>query len=152
MAFFFSFLYTMTDKEALMKTVGERIKEVRKALGLSGEAFGKPIGLSRGALSNIERNVNGASDRTIRLICSEYCVDYFWLTEGKGEMFIDDTEFTCSVKLRYRSVSTPCKVNIENEKAYITLEESAFGVATGQLAVFYDGQKVIGSAWIESAK
>lgn len=67
-------------------------------------------------------------------------------------MFIDDTEFTCSVKLRYRSVSTPCKVNIENEKAYITLEESAFGVATGQLAVFYDGQKVIGSAWIESAK
>lgn len=67
-------------------------------------------------------------------------------------MFIDDTEFTCSVKLRYRSVSTPCKVNIENEKAYVTLEESAFGVATGQLAVFYDGQKVIGSAWIESAK
>ena len=67
-------------------------------------------------------------------------------------MFIDDTEFTCSVKLRYRSVSTPCKVNIENEKAYITLEESAFGVATGQLAVFYDDQKVIGSAWIESAK
>lgn len=50
-----------------MKTVGERIKEVRKALGLSGEAFGKPIGLSRGALSNIERNTNGASDRTIRL-------------------------------------------------------------------------------------
>ena len=75
-----------------MKTVGERIKEVRKALGLSGEAFGKPIGLSRGALSNIERNANGASDRTIRLICSKYCVDYFWLTEGKGEMFIDDTE------------------------------------------------------------
>lgn len=75
-----------------MKTVGERIKEVRKALGLSGEAFGKPIGLSRGALSNIERNVNGASDRTIRLICSKYCVDYFWLTEGKGEMFIDDMD------------------------------------------------------------
>lgn len=75
-----------------MKTVGERIKEVRKALGLSGEAFGKPIGLSRGALSNIERSVNGASDRTIRLICSKYCVDYFWLTEGKGEMFIDDMD------------------------------------------------------------
>ena len=41
---------------------------------------------------------------------------------------------------------------IENEKAYITLKEPAFGVAAGQLAVFYDGQKVIGSAWIESAK
>ena len=66
-------------------------------------------------------------------------------------MFIDDKEFSCSVKLRYRSVSIPCKVKIENQKAYITLEEPAFGVAAGQLAVFYDGQKVIGSAWIESA-
>ena len=66
-------------------------------------------------------------------------------------MFIDEKEFSCSVKLRYRSVSTPCKVKIENEKAYITLEEPAFGVASGQLAVFYDGQKVIGSAWIQSA-
>ncbi len=67
-------------------------------------------------------------------------------------MFIDDKDFFCSVKLRYRSVSTPCKVKIENQKAYITLEEPAFGVAAGQLAVFYDGQKVIGSAWIESTK
>ena len=67
-------------------------------------------------------------------------------------MFIDDIEFSCSVKLRYRSVSTPCYIKIENEKAYITLKEPAFGVAAGQLAVFYDGQKVIGSAWIESSK
>ena len=67
-------------------------------------------------------------------------------------MFIDETEFSCSVKLRYHSVSTPCKVKIENQKAYITLEEPAFGVAAGQLAVFYDGQKVIGSAWIENTK
>ena len=67
-------------------------------------------------------------------------------------MFIDDIEFSCNVKLRYRSVSTPCYIKIENEKAYITLKEPAFGVAAGQLAVFYDGQKVIGSAWIESSK
>jgi len=67
-------------------------------------------------------------------------------------MFINDTNFTASVKLRYRSNSTPCKVNIENGKAYIKLKEPVFGVASGQLAVFYDEQKVIGSAWIESTK
>jgi tRNA-uridine 2-sulfurtransferase len=67
-------------------------------------------------------------------------------------MFIDDTSFDCTVKLRYRSTSTPCSVKIENEKTYITLGEPAFGVAAGQLAVFYDGQKVIGSAWIEATK
>jgi tRNA-uridine 2-sulfurtransferase len=67
-------------------------------------------------------------------------------------MFIDDTLFSCTVKLRYRSTSTPCDVKIENDKAYITLKEAAFGVAAGQLAVFYDEQKVIGSAWIEATK
>jgi tRNA-uridine 2-sulfurtransferase len=67
-------------------------------------------------------------------------------------MFIDETLFSCTVKLRYRATSTQCDVKIENDKAYITLKEAAFGVAAGQLAVFYDEQKVIGSAWIESTK
>jgi tRNA-uridine 2-sulfurtransferase len=67
-------------------------------------------------------------------------------------MFIDETLFSCTVKLRYRATSTQCDVKIENDKAYITLKEAAFGVAAGQLAVFYDEQKVIGSAWIEATK
>jgi tRNA-uridine 2-sulfurtransferase len=67
-------------------------------------------------------------------------------------MFINDTEFSCTVKLRYRTTSTPCYVKIENDKVYITLKEAVFGVAAGQLAVFYNGEKVIGSAWIEETK
>ena len=67
-------------------------------------------------------------------------------------MYIEDEEFSCSVKLRYRSVSTPCDVKIENGNVFISLKEPAFGVASGQLAVFYDKQKVIGSAWIEGTK
>jgi len=64
-------------------------------------------------------------------------------------MFIEDKEFSCSVKLRYRSASTPCDIKIENDNVTISLKEPVFGVATGQLAVFYDEQKVIGSAWIK---
>ena len=67
-------------------------------------------------------------------------------------MFVKKTEFSCTVKLRYRSVSIPCKVVIEGNKAKITLKEPAFGVASGQLAVFYDNQKVLGSAWIINTK
>lgn len=67
-------------------------------------------------------------------------------------MFIEDKEFSCTVKLRYRSISTPCDVKIEDDKVYIKLKEPAFGVASGQLAVFYDNQKVIGSAWIKETK
>ena len=66
-------------------------------------------------------------------------------------MFIDDKEFSCNVKLRYRSVSTSCDVKIDGDDVTIILKEPVFGVAVGQLAVFYDNQKVIGSAWIKEA-
>ncbi|OCL89523.1 tRNA 2-thiouridine(34) synthase MnmA [Arcobacter porcinus] len=66
-------------------------------------------------------------------------------------MYINDTKFSCGVKLRYRSNSTPCDVEIIDNQAIIHLKEPAFGVASGQLAVFYDNDKVIGSAFIKSA-
>jgi tRNA-uridine 2-sulfurtransferase len=67
-------------------------------------------------------------------------------------MYIDDVEFDCTVKLRYRQKSIPCSVSIENKKGIIKLKEPAFGVAAGQLAVFYLDEKVLGSAWIKTAK
>lgn len=66
-------------------------------------------------------------------------------------MFCNKKEFDTSVKLRYRTKSVPCHVKIENNKAYIELKESVFGVATGQAAVFYDDSKLIGGGWIIEA-
>ncbi|MFA5454758.1 MAG: tRNA 2-thiouridine(34) synthase MnmA [Sulfurimonas sp.] len=61
----------------------------------------------------------------------------------------DEKEFDTTVKLRYRTKAVPCHVVIKNEKAYVTLKESVFGVAAGQAAVFYDDNKLIGGGWIE---
>jgi tRNA-specific 2-thiouridylase len=66
-------------------------------------------------------------------------------------MFIDDLEFKCSVKLRFRTYSVPCNVKIIDNKAYLVLEDSVQGVATGQAAVMYEDDKVIGSGWIIEA-
>ncbi len=63
-------------------------------------------------------------------------------------MFIDDTEFEASVKLRYRTKAVPCKVYIDNAKATVELQEGVFGVATGQAGVFYDGERLLGGGWI----
>ena len=63
-------------------------------------------------------------------------------------MFIDETEFDASVKLRYRTKAVACHVKIENAKATVELEEGVFGVATGQAAVFYDDKKLLGGGWI----
>ena len=63
-------------------------------------------------------------------------------------MFDDREEFNSTVKLRYRTRAVSCHVKIQKNKAYVTLKESVFGVATGQAAVFYDDNKLIGGGWI----
>jgi tRNA-uridine 2-sulfurtransferase len=65
--------------------------------------------------------------------------------------FNDEKEFDSTVKLRYRTKSVPCHVKIEDDKAYVELEEGVFGVAVGQAAVFYDGDKLVGGGWIIEA-
>lgn len=71
-------------------TVGERIKELRKnILGLSMEAFGEKLGVAKNTVSQWESGKNTISESMIKAICREYNVNYFWLTEGDGDVFID---------------------------------------------------------------
>ncbi len=71
-------------------TQGERVKEIRKALGLSQRDFGSRLGISDTAVSKLEKGDRNPSEQTIKSICREFDVDYFWLTEGIGnEMFIE---------------------------------------------------------------
>lgn len=67
--------------------LNNRIKSIRKALGLSQKDFGKKIGISDTAVSKLENGERNPSEQTLKSICREFNVDYFWLTEGKGEMF-----------------------------------------------------------------
>ena len=68
--------------------MNERIKELRKALNMSGEAFGQRLGIQRASISKIETGIINLTDRNISLICKEFHVNEEWLREGKGEMFI----------------------------------------------------------------
>lgn len=75
-------------------TQNERIKEVRKSLGLTLENFGERIGLKKSAVSLIENGKNSVTDANVKAICREFGVDYIWLTTGYGEMFVDtDDDF-----------------------------------------------------------
>lgn len=76
----------------MIKGIDERIRAIRKDKGLTMQAFGESIGMSKASISGIENGKNGPSEQTIRLICSVYKVDYFWLKEGKGSMYLDDTD------------------------------------------------------------
>ena len=65
----------------------ERVRILRKSLNMSQEAFGERLGVKKAAISKIEKGENGLKEHMIKLICREFNVDYFWLTEGTGEMF-----------------------------------------------------------------
>lgn len=75
-------------------TQNERVKEVRKSLGLTLEKFGERIGVTRGSMSNIENGNRNLTEQMTKSICREFGVDYIWLTTGEGEMFVDtDDDF-----------------------------------------------------------
>ena len=64
----------------------ERIRQLRKELGLSQAEFAKAIGISFTAVSKLEVGTNTPSEQTIKLICQAYHVSYIWLTTGEGPM------------------------------------------------------------------
>ena len=68
---------------------GERVREVRKDLGLTLDKFGEHIGIKKSALSSIENGKSNLTEANIKAICREFNVDYIWLTTGKGEMYVD---------------------------------------------------------------
>lgn len=73
-------------------TQGERIRDVRNTLGLTLEKFGDRLGVTKVAISNIEKGNRNLTEQMTKAICREFNVDYMWLTTGDGEMFIDNDD------------------------------------------------------------
>ena len=72
-----------------MDTINERINKIRLDLGLSQKSFAERMGISRDVISNIEYGrVPEVKDYVIKSICREYKVNYFWLTDEKGDPYL----------------------------------------------------------------
>ena len=62
------------------------------------------------------------------------------------------TPIGCSVQLRAHGEVHPCTAQLSGEELHVFLTDQARGVAAGQAAVLYDGDKVLGSATISAAR
>ena len=69
---------------------GERVRAVRKQLGLSQTEFAARMGMTQGYVTNIERNIREVNSRLAKLICDTYSVSETWLVSGEGDMFQDN--------------------------------------------------------------
>lgn len=70
--------------------MGERIKELRKALGLNQTDFGNRIGLKQGSIAGYEIGARTPLDTVVTSICREFNVNEVWLRTGEGDMFVED--------------------------------------------------------------
>ena len=68
--------------------MNERIKELRKALGLTQQEFADRIKVKRNTVATYEMGRSTPSDAAISLICREFNVNENWLRTGEGQMFI----------------------------------------------------------------
>jgi len=71
-------------------SINQRIKELRKKIGLNQRDFCKMLSLSTGYIAGIEVNSRKVNDRLIKLIIAEFKVNEEWLRYGNGEVFIEE--------------------------------------------------------------
>ena len=65
----------------------DRLKLLRKTLGLNQVDFGARVGIGGTAISKFENGTNAISDSLVLLVCREFNVNENWLRNGNGEMF-----------------------------------------------------------------
>lgn len=70
-------------------TQGERVKAIRKELGLTLESFGEKLGVGKSAISNIEKGYRNLTEQMFKSICREFNVNEEWLRKGTEPMFVD---------------------------------------------------------------
>lgn len=66
----------------------ERLKMLRKTLGLTQQEFADKIGSKRNTIAKYEINASTPSAAVVSLICREFNVNEEWLRNGNGEMFL----------------------------------------------------------------
>lgn len=69
-----------------MTTIGEQIRDARKALSLTQKEFSAALGMSENYIWQIEKGQREPSDRTISDICRIFAIREEWLRTGSGEM------------------------------------------------------------------
>lgn len=69
--------------------IKDRIKELRKAKGLTQFEFADKLKVSRSNIASYETGKNELSSAVISLICRTFSVSETWLRTGEGEMFSD---------------------------------------------------------------
>ena len=108
----------------------DRLKLLRKELGLTQEKFAERLNIKRNTLANYEIGRNEPIDAVISLICREFNVNETWLRTGEGEMFkerspSDEIGYYVEDLLEYEGHGNFYDMIIEMMKKYHDLDDKS---------------------------
>lgn len=70
----------------------ERMKQVRKTLGMNQMEFSRALGVTNAHISKLEKGGCRPSKLLITAICKEFGINKEWLEKGEGEMIIEHAD------------------------------------------------------------
>ena len=70
-------------------TESERLREIRKVLGLTQKELSDALSIKQGSYSDVERGKAGISAVLLKNLIRKFRINPLWLCEGEGSMFID---------------------------------------------------------------
>lgn len=68
--------------------MNQRIKKLRKMLGLTQTEFGRRIGVAGNTVTNYEAGLRVPKKSVLLMMSKEFHVNIDWLKTGQGEMFL----------------------------------------------------------------
>lgn len=109
--------------------INQRLKMLRKEMGLNQKDFGAKIGLGQGAVSWIEKDGNTVIDQNIRLICDTFNISENWLRNGEGSKEAANTkkDLLDEVRDTYKLNSTEEQIM----RIYLQLDEHSRDIISG---------------------
>ena len=123
----------------------ERIRQLRKELGLNQTDFGERIGVKQGSVAGYESGARTPIDAVITSICREFDVNEDWLRTGEGEMFkerspSDEVGYYVEDLLDYDGHGNPFyDMIVEMMKTYTELDEKSQAVIRNYFQNVADG-------------
>jgi transcriptional regulator with XRE-family HTH domain len=113
----------------------ERLKKLRKSLGLTQGEFGKKIGMSDVAISYMESGRTALSGQNIKLICLTFGVRAEWLQDGNGDMMDEEaqlSDYERRLLALFRRLSPNARITlIEYTEKTVAIEAAARGETPG---------------------
>jgi transcriptional regulator with XRE-family HTH domain len=101
--------------------IGDRLKQLRKALHITQVEMGKVIGISGSGVSQVEAGASRLTEAAIKLICQTYHVSYIWLTTGDGPML--EPESPEMMVERMMAGESPLAVSVMKAFAALPIDE-----------------------------